>query len=342
MNLFFFLIFSFLFAETIPSFYGPLEVEEPVLLELIHSPAMQRLKEIHQYGVAYYTTHREEYTRFDHSVGVFAVLRKKGASLEEQISGLLHDVSHTVFSHVGDWMYGKENQEEDYQNQTFNQYLIRSGVAEILTRYGYALEDIDPKKGSFTMLEQPLPNLCADRIDYNIQGAFYQGFLNKKEALALLDDLRFVNGKWIGTNQDLIEKLARFSLFMTRDCWGGAVNYVTSRWLADALLKGLEIGLISWEEIHFGADCDIWQKIVVSDNPFIQEKIHQLFHPFDYFQLVEPEQASLHAQFRCRGIDPWIAQGEEIVRFTSVNEDLKQEFERTQQLSVEGWPIRLL
>ena len=27
------------------------------------------------------------------------ILRKNGASLEEQIAGLLHDVSHTVFSH---------------------------------------------------------------------------------------------------------------------------------------------------------------------------------------------------------------------------------------------------
>lgn len=89
---------SLLQAEMVESFYGPIEVNEPVLLELIKCPAFQRLKHIHQYGVAYYTTHQEEYNRFDHSVGVFAILRKNGASLDQQISGLLHDVSHTVFS----------------------------------------------------------------------------------------------------------------------------------------------------------------------------------------------------------------------------------------------------
>jgi hypothetical protein len=62
------LIFCFmiplsLFGKQIETFYGAIEVDEPVLLELIESPAFQRLKLIHQYGVAYYTTHREEYKR---------------------------------------------------------------------------------------------------------------------------------------------------------------------------------------------------------------------------------------------------------------------------------------
>jgi HD superfamily phosphohydrolase len=104
-------------GEIVQTFYGPIEVKEPVLLELIHSAPMQRLKQVHQYGVAYYTkTHPEEYNRFDHSLGVFAILRIKGASLVEQIAGLLHDISHSAFSHVGDWVYAKENQENDYHS----------------------------------------------------------------------------------------------------------------------------------------------------------------------------------------------------------------------------------
>lgn len=69
-------------AKQIDTFYGPIEVQEPVLLELIDSPAFKRLKGVHQYGVAYYTTHREEYNRYDHSIGVFTILRLKGASLD--------------------------------------------------------------------------------------------------------------------------------------------------------------------------------------------------------------------------------------------------------------------
>lgn len=40
-----------LYARQIETFYGPIEVQESVLLELIDHPLFQRLKNIHQYGV---------------------------------------------------------------------------------------------------------------------------------------------------------------------------------------------------------------------------------------------------------------------------------------------------
>jgi len=50
-------------------------------------------------------------TRFDHSVGVMLLIRKLGAGsspasalLKEQVAALLHDVSHTAFSHVIDYV----------------------------------------------------------------------------------------------------------------------------------------------------------------------------------------------------------------------------------------------
>ena len=103
-------------AKTFETFFGNFDVEEPVLIELLESNAMQRLKKINQYGVATFTTHRENYSRYDHSLGVFAILRMNQAPIKEQVAGLIHDVSHTVFSHVGDWIFKKEYQDKDYQN----------------------------------------------------------------------------------------------------------------------------------------------------------------------------------------------------------------------------------
>src|SRR4029077_4903416 len=132
--------------------------------------------------------------------------------------------------HVGDWVFAKEYREEDYQSMIHNAYLVACGIEEILNRYGYALEDISPKRKEFIMLEQPLPNLCADRIDYNIQGAYFQKFITSEEAQKLFLDLSFEEGKWIITDKELAIKLARFSLFMTEHCWGSALNFMQSRW----------------------------------------------------------------------------------------------------------------
>lgn len=342
MLIFFCVMPWFLLAEKIDTFYGPIEVEEPVLVELIHSPAMQRLKSIHQYGVAYYTTHREEYNRFDHSIGVFAILRWKGACLKEQIAGILHDVSHTVFSHVGDWVFGKEYQEDDYQTTIHKTYLSQSGVEEILHQYGYTVDDVFPKEKRFTMLEQSLPNLSADRIDYNIQGAYFQGFLTKEEALELVKDLRFAEGKWISSRKDLLTKISHFSLFMTEDCWGSAMNYATSRWLADAILRALEQGIISWKEFHFGIDQTIWDALQGAGDPFIQKRMKMLENPTYYCLFVDPSEADIFVRFRCRGIDPWVLHEGSLVRLTETDPDLLQKFHLVKEHAAKGWPIQFL
>lgn len=339
------LVFSFPFllhTKQIDTFYGPMDVQEPVLLELIECPAFQRLKFIHQYGVSYYTTHPEEYNRYDHSLGVFAILRAKGSPLKEQIAGLLHDVSHTVFSHVGDWIYGKKNQEKDYQNTIHAFFLEQCGIAAILEKYGYTVEQMLPKWELFPALECPLPSLCADRIDYNIQGAVYQKFITYEEALTIFDDLKFVNNMWVGTNEELLKKLTRFSFFMSKDCWGSPLNYVTSQWLAEAILRAVDLGSISHDDIQFGIDQIIWDMLLHHDDVVIQNKMTMISQPEKYYALVSPAEADFIVKSRFRGIDPWIVKENDCLRITSIDPFLKKEYNEVKQLFENGWGIKML
>ena len=75
--------------------FGDFEIKEEVLIELLNSQAIQRLKNIDQAGYAKgFFPHSRN--RFDHSVGVFLLIRKYGGSLEEQMAGLIHDVSELI------------------------------------------------------------------------------------------------------------------------------------------------------------------------------------------------------------------------------------------------------
>lgn len=332
-----------IFSETIETFYGNIEVEEPVLIELIHSPAFERLKHLHQYGVSYYIkSHLEEYNRHAHSLGVFAILQAQNAPLEEQISGLLHDISHTAFSHVGDWVFGKPQQEEDLQTSIHNAYLKACGIEEILEKHGFNALQVSPKRKEFQMLEQSLPNLCADRIDYNIQGAYYQNFITHEEAKRLFQDLRFESGRWVLTEKNLSLKLAYSSLFMTETCWGSALNCVTSEWLADAILQGMQTNLISEHDFHFGIDQEIWDLLSLSEDPYIQSRMQRLERPHQYYEVTHPDEALMFLPFRCRGIDPWIKEGGKIVRLTSIYPELEKAFQKTKALSLHGWPVKIM
>lgn len=97
--------------EQIETYYGVLELnraEVPLLSELLNSQPVQRLKHINQYGIIQLVDsqghNNESYTRYDHSLGVLYLLNYFRAPFEEQVSGLLHDISHTAFSHVSDYL----------------------------------------------------------------------------------------------------------------------------------------------------------------------------------------------------------------------------------------------
>jgi uncharacterized protein len=335
------LVYSPVCADNIETFYGIVDVEEPVLLELIESPAFQRLKYIHQYGVAYYTTHREEFTRYDHSLGVFFLLHAKDCSLEEQIAGLLHDVSHTIFSHVGDWIFNRQNQETDYQTLTHSDYLERSGLGNILRKHGYTVEKILPKQELFPALEQPLPSLCADRIDYNLQGAFYQGFITHEEAIGLFHEIKFIDGEWISNDHKLLKKLVRFSIFMSQNCWGSGTEYVLSIWLAEAILRGLDAQILSIDDIRFGIDQEIWDRLLISDDPLIRKNMHMISHPSSYHSLVSKEEANLFIISKFRGIDPTVVIDGKRVRLTTRDPTLAEEFQRAKDRMGNGWDIKV-
>jgi uncharacterized protein len=333
---------SWVFSVKIDSFYGSIEVNEPVILELIESPTFQRLKSIHQYGISYYTTHHEEYTRYDHSIGVFVVLREKGASLDEQIAGLLHDVSHTVFSHVGDWIFGKEYYEENYQDSIHLAFLEKTELSGILKKHQMSSDKVAPKEDLFPALKQGRPNLCADRIDYNIQGAYHQKFITYEEAQEIFRDLHFVEGIWVATNKELMTKLVRFSLFMSMDCWSSPINYISSRWLADAILYGLEKGILSQDDIHFGTDQAVLDTLNQSTDPFIQKKMEMVFLADQYFYLAEGAEANACIKAKFSGIDPWMRWEGKIVRLTSLDETLAEEFCSTKKKMGRGWQVRMV
>lgn len=155
--------------------YGNENIEESVLVDLIKSKPVQRLKGLSQYGVPDEYYHKKSYSRYDHSIGVLILLRKLRADLEEQIAGLLHDVSHFSFSHVIDWVIGDPT-EENCQDNNHLKFIKNSEVRNILDNYGYDYNKISNIQ-NFHLLEREIPSLCADRIDYCLRELQKDGYL---------------------------------------------------------------------------------------------------------------------------------------------------------------------
>jgi HD superfamily phosphohydrolase len=145
--------------------YGKIKINSPVLIELIKSQPMQRLKKIAQCGIPNQYYFFKGGNRFDHCVGVMLLLKQLGATEEEQVAGLLHDVSHTAFSHVIDWVVST-GETEDYQDNQHAQFINGKEISAILKKYKIDSNRIANYHHYFSLLEKNIPDLCADRVDY--------------------------------------------------------------------------------------------------------------------------------------------------------------------------------
>ena len=61
-------------------------------------------------------------SRFEHSLGVCHLIKILNGSQKEQIAGLLHDIPHTAFSHVIDYVL--ENKGENFHEKHKLRFLL--------------------------------------------------------------------------------------------------------------------------------------------------------------------------------------------------------------------------
>jgi uncharacterized protein len=236
--------------------YGPCTIEEPVILELINSPCMQRLKEIDQGGYRplwvkpEVTCGQYDHSRFAHSVGVFLLLRTYRAPLEEQIAGLLHDVSHSAFSHCIDYVFDESCQKKhNHQDAIFESYVKKSEIPSILKKHGFTLDDI-LDDSHFPLKEKTLPDLCADRIDYSLRTAVIFEEMTSHEVKTLLHHLTVEEKKWVFTTFEYAKQYAELFLRLNRVHFSGFSSAVMFSSVGECLKYACHKSYITKDDLY--------------------------------------------------------------------------------------------
>jgi HD superfamily phosphohydrolase len=318
--------FTNLKTINLETIYGNFEINDPVIIELLSHPMMLRLKNIRQYGVNYYVIKPEKYHRYEHSVGVYLLLKKYGASLKEQVAGLLHDVSHTVFSHVGEWIFDHKDGLSSYQDDNHDSFLKATGFAEILEKHGFTLESINHKHNNFSLLEQDLPDLCLDRIEYNLQGGLRENLITKNDFDAILNSLKFKDDKWYFTDIENAKKFALISLYHTEKIWGSPLGLLTYKLTGQALKIAINKKYLSLDDIKFGEDDIIWQKLITIEDVQIKYLVNKLINHQNFYLPSSAEEADFFLHSKFRGVNPWVKINNKFQRLTEVDADYAEKY----------------
>lgn len=342
IKIFLILIFFNLKAEEkIETIYGTAIVKEQVIIDLINDKYMQRLKDINQYGIDYYVYKPEEYSRYEHSLGVFFLVRKYGADLKEQIAALLHDVSHTAFSHVGDFLFNKAEDKDSYQDSIHYKFIKSSSLKNVLKKHGYKVKDIIHKNGNFKCLEADIPDICADRLEYNLFGGFLENLLTIEDINNILENLKFEDKRWFFTDIDIANKFADITIYLSKYRWADPKTIVINTLTVNLLKKALEIKLINIEDILYGSDSQIWFRLINSDNNLIKKELNKLLNFRSYYQ-VNNKDFDICLKPKCRAVDPFIKLDNNFFRLSEVDEKYKLKLEEIKKYVSSGIYIKLI
>ncbi len=190
--------------------HGMIEVSDQEI-KLISHPTFQRLRYIHQLGTSYLVYHGADHCRFGHSLGVMQLISRAMDSLHRRgyldslcesefkrlrqiarLIGLLHDVGHGPFSHVGEdsglypEMTDFHGRGTDIGHEVYTRLLVRDHFGTIIDE---EFKHLDITRNDILMflsgrvsdkryhfLKSLISGqLDADRMDYLLRDSYYCG-----------------------------------------------------------------------------------------------------------------------------------------------------------------------
>lgn len=315
--------------------YGNIEIREPLILELIKSRSLRRLKGIDQAGYLplYLKVHSvsagsrvvtlAQITRFEHSLGTFILLKKFNAPIEEQIAGLIHDVSHSAFSHTIDYVVGKDSgRTQNHQDSILERFIKKSEIPRILKKYrvglGYILN-----KDNFPLLEKELPGLCADRIDYSLRNAVWCKMIKKGDVNYFLNNLYIEKNRWIFKNYQSAKRYTKLFLKLNTIYYAGFPTAVMFKTVGDLLKYALKKGHIKKDDL-FTTDREVMAKIKKRLN--VDKKLKVLFDRVEGKVKFQNNPKDYNARVFCKSrvVDPLFKTNKKVKRLSKIDKNWRK------------------
>ena len=162
-------------------------VRDQVIWDLIGTREFQRLRRIKQLGTTFITFHGAEHSRFNHSLGVYEIIRRILENFTDQLNwnreerllcltaALLHDLGHGPYSHCFEKVFNL-----DHEHFTKQIILGDTEVNQILTKVNpdfpkKVAEVINKTYHDKLIVSLISSQIDADRMDYLQRDAYYTG-----------------------------------------------------------------------------------------------------------------------------------------------------------------------
>lgn len=338
----FFISFTQLFCGTdVKTIFGSLKLEGE-LLKTYNLQHLQRLKNLDQSGSPAYWNGTPKINRLDNATAMLWLVQKFGGDLQEQIAALACDISQPVFSQTADVVFGKAN----YQDTIHEWFLQHTMIHEVIMGHDWSEKDIIPENPKFKLLLPQEPNdICAQNIAYILNTALTLKMITEKDVAFISSKLRFEDGKWCFTAAKAAKKIGSLSLALTKGLWGSSdalvVHHITGRILKRTML----LQRITENDIHFGTDQQVLDKLNACDDREITKLIAKAKIPKTAYRILKDGEGTpdFIPKPKFRGVDPWIYNkfSKKFKRLSEADERFKKHFDKVKAFCEKGYKIQL-
>ncbi len=319
------------------SVYGVVEITQPVLLDLINTVAMQRLHGVLQHGVSALIGVTSTTTRFEHSMGTMLLVRRLGANLDEQIAALLHDVSHTAFSHVIDYVFDGHI-DQNYHDDHKIDYVAHTDIPTVLTKHGLRWMDY-MEEDSFPLLEQPSPQLCADRLDYFLRDSRDLGLADDDDVESALNHLTVDKGRIVVDDLESARWLGYTFIAADKASWANFREVGLYELTARAIRRGLAIGVLTDADL-WGTDQPAWEKLRRSSDSKLQHNLQRVKASTRF--VWDNQFPEFRVSTKLRSIDPGVLINGQVQLLSALDLTFAQARDKYLADNSGKWPMRVL
>lgn len=266
---------------------------DDITAEIIETPEFKRLYGIKQAGITGLLS-RRSYTRGEHSMGVYYLLRYLGASIEQCIGGLLHDIYHTNFSHTTDDIFCGDTQESFHEKNKFKFFKrCCKGIKQIL------LQSFPDRDYLFfldgpNMLITKNKSFGADMIDYFIRDGFYEGALSLEWVTSVVSKLKIDNtGHIILNDKQLAREFFEKTIYINDTYYMSPASRGQYHIFAKALILAMQKKVVTRRTIVYGykSDEEIYARLKRTRHQDIRDLLYKLETGGVYtFNCTEPEE----------------------------------------------------
>ena len=248
------------------------------------------------------------YSRYEHSIGVAALIWRFTGSLRETAAGLLHDVATPVFAHTVDFLNGDYLAQESTEEPTERIIGSSPEMVALLDSAGLSLDEVKDYH-RYPVADNDSPRLSCDRLEYTLGNLCNFGFRSPGEIRPYWEDLIVTEAEdglpeLAFSDRATALRFALDALKCSRIYISPEDRYAMQR-LSEVLALAIRRGVLT-EGMLFGTEPEVIKRLEADEETAAAWAAYRRLS-----RMLEPEEAAVHpdgrripAKRRC--IDPLV------------------------------------